>query len=187
MGRVGRSPRGYPGFRRDDEGGAGPAGAGGPTRASLPRRRAGRNVRLTTEPNPQHLASRSAVTQPPPCTRVAHSIDGTLSTSTGTMIMRKFLMALSALSLAIPTVAVLPTSKAEARSKRVYRGHDRRYQTRRCRHSSGTTGLVAGGVGGALLGHAVGGGLLGTVAGAGAGALGGRAIDRSMTAKDRCR
>jgi hypothetical protein len=29
--------------------------------------------------------------------------------------------------------------------------------------------------------------LLGTVAGAGAGALGGRAIDRSMTARNRCR
>jgi uncharacterized protein YcfJ len=101
--------------------------------------------------------------------------------------MRKFLMAFSALSLAIPTIAVLPTGKAEARSKHEYRGQNRRYHARRCRHSSGTTGLVAGGVGGALLGNAVGGGLLGTVAGAGAGALGGRAIDRSMTAKNRCR
>ncbi|MDQ0839048.1 hypothetical protein [Sphingomonas faeni] len=101
--------------------------------------------------------------------------------------MRKFLMALSALSLAIPAATVIPTGKAEARSKREYRGHDRRYRAKRCRHSSGTTGLVAGGVGGAVLGNAVGGGLLGTLAGGAAGALGGRAVDRTITAKDRCR
>ena len=101
--------------------------------------------------------------------------------------MQKFLMALSALSLSIPAAAVIPTGKAEARSRHEYRGHNRRYQARRCRHSSGTTGLVAGGVGGAVLGNAVGGGLLGTLAGGAAGALGGRAIDRTITAKDRCR
>ncbi len=99
--------------------------------------------------------------------------------------MRNLLMALSALSLAIPAAVVLPASKAEARVE--YRGKNQRYRAKRCRYSSGTTGLVAGGVGGAVLGNAVGGGLLGTVAGGAAGALGGRAIDRSMTAKRRCR
>ena len=100
--------------------------------------------------------------------------------------MRNLLMALSALSLAIPAGGVLPASKAEARKE--YRGKNQRYRgERRCRHSSGTTGLVAGGVGGAVAGNALGGGLLGTVAGGAAGALGGRAIDRSITAKDRCR
>ncbi|MEG3163669.1 hypothetical protein U1701_03585 [Sphingomonas sp. PB2P19] len=99
--------------------------------------------------------------------------------------MRNVLMALSALSLAIPAAVVVPASKAEARKE--YRGKNQRYRAKRCRHSSGTTGLVAGGVGGALAGNALGGGLLGTVAGGAAGALGGRAIDRSITAKDRCR
>ncbi|NTS64751.1 hypothetical protein HRV97_06225 [Sphingomonas sp. HHU CXW] len=102
--------------------------------------------------------------------------------------MRKFLLTLAAAGLAVPTAAVVaPTGKAEARE---YRGKDSRYRrnrVRRCRYSSGTTGLVAGGVGGAVLGNAVGGGLLGTVAGGAAGALGGRAIDRTITAKKRCR
>jgi uncharacterized protein YcfJ len=79
----------------------------------------------------------------------------------------------------------VPTDKAEARKHRYY-AQDRRHY-RSCRHSSGTTGLVAGGVGGALVGNALGGGLLGTVAGGVGGALGGRAIDRTITAKKRCR
>jgi uncharacterized protein YcfJ len=103
--------------------------------------------------------------------------------------MRKFLLTLAAAGLAIPTAAVVaPTGKAEAREYRGKSYNHRRYRgARRCRYSSGTTGLVAGGVGGAVLGNAVGGGLLGTVAGGAAGALGGRAIDRSITAKRRCR
>ena len=55
-----------------------------------------------------------------------------------------------------------------------------------CRHSSGTAGLVAGGAGGALVGHALIGGPVGIAAGAVGGAFGGRAIDRTMTAKKRC-
>ncbi len=70
-------------------------------------------------------------------------------------------------------------------------GHYRTYHGRshyeHCRHSSGTTGLVAGGVGGAILGGSViGGGIAGPLIGGVAGALGGRAIDRSMTAHKRC-
>ncbi|MDE1915244.1 MAG: hypothetical protein KGJ57_10110 [Sphingomonadales bacterium] len=57
---------------------------------------------------------------------------------------------------------------------------------RTCRHSSGTAGLIAGGAGGALIGHALIGGPVGIVAGAVGGAFGGRAIDRTMTAKRRC-
>ena len=52
----------------------------------------------------------------------------------------------------------------------------------RCKRSSGTTGLVAGGVGGALVGHALGGGLLGTAVGAGGGALLGRHLDKKHDA-----
>ncbi|MEG3177347.1 hypothetical protein U1872_13980 [Sphingomonas sp. RB3P16] len=100
--------------------------------------------------------------------------------------MRHFFLSLAAASLVIPVSMALPTDKVEARKHRYYGKSNRHYT--RCRHSSGTTGLVAGGVGGALLGNAVGGGVLGTVAGGVGGALGGRAIDRSMTARRRgCR
>jgi len=67
-----------------------------------------------------------------------------------------------------------------------YKGHTH-YARKYCRRSAGTTGLVAGGVGGALVGRSVlGHGLLGTAAGAVGGAVAGRAIDRSMTARSRC-
>jgi len=96
--------------------------------------------------------------------------------------MRKLILTLSAISLAIPASMAVPAGKAEAR-RHYYRGHHRV-----CRHSSGTTGLVAGGVGGALVGHSLlGHGALGTIAGGVGGAFAGRAIDRSITAKKRCR
>jgi uncharacterized protein YcfJ len=61
------------------------------------------------------------------------------------------------------------------------------YSHKYCRYSSGTTGLVAGGVAGGLVGHSVlGHGLLGTAAGAVGGAVAGLAVDRSMTAPHRC-
>jgi uncharacterized protein YjlB len=62
-----------------------------------------------------------------------------------------------------------------------------RVHHRVCRHSSGTAGLIAGGAGGALIGHALIGGPIGIAAGAVGGAFGGRAIDRRMTAHRRCR
>ncbi len=56
-----------------------------------------------------------------------------------------------------------------------------------CRKSSGTTGLVAGGVVGAVLGDKIiGGGVAGPLLGAAGGAMAGRAIDRTITAKKRC-
>lgn len=101
--------------------------------------------------------------------------------------MRQVLLSLAALSLAVPVSFVVPAGKAEARRTHSYRGRSATYY-RGCRHSAGTTGLVAGGVGGALVGQSIlGHGLLGTVAGAGAGALAGRAVDRTITAKRRCR
>ncbi|WP_288457848.1 glycine zipper 2TM domain-containing protein [uncultured Sphingomonas sp.] len=67
------------------------------------------------------------------------------------------------------------------RNDRIYRGQDGRTY---CRRNDGTTGLVVGGVGGAVLGNVLGGGLLGTLAGGAGGALLGREVDRG---KVRCR
>ncbi|MES2289723.1 MAG: hypothetical protein V4530_08290 [Pseudomonadota bacterium] len=100
--------------------------------------------------------------------------------------MRKFLLSFAAVSLVVPAAVTFPTSGAEAQT-RTYKGKSKRYY-KKCRYSSGTTGLVAGGVGGAVLGDAViGGGIAGPVIGAVGGALAGRAIDRTITAKKRCR
>ena len=63
------------------------------------------------------------------------------------------------------------------RNDRIYRGSDNRYY---CRRDDGTTGLIVGGISGAVLGHIIAPGgskTLGTIIGAGAGALIGRAID----------
>lgn len=101
--------------------------------------------------------------------------------------MRRMIMMMGALSLAIPASMALPASQAQARHHHYYSGRSYR-GARRCTHSGGTTGLVAGGVGGALVGNSIlGHGALGTVAGAAGGALAGRAIDRSITAHRRCR
>ena len=103
--------------------------------------------------------------------------------------MRKILLSLTALSLALPMAAAFPTDGASAQTRHHYRGrsYHRSYRGR-CRHSSGTTGLVAGGVGGALVGNSIfGHGALGTVAGGVGGAFAGRAIDRTITAPRRCR
>ena len=61
------------------------------------------------------------------------------------------------------------------------------YARQYCRSSDGTTGLIAGGVGGAVVGREVlGKGILGTGAGIVGGALAGRAIDRTITTGSRC-
>ncbi|QBM75264.1 hypothetical protein E2E30_05450 [Sphingomonas sp. AAP5] len=72
---------------------------------------------------------------------------------------------------------------------RVYRGYARRnYQD--CRRSSGTTGLIAGGAGGAVLGSVLGGGTLGTILGAVGGGLLGKSLDqkhdRSQNYRNGC-
>jgi len=64
-----------------------------------------------------------------------------------------------------------------SRNDYIYRGSDNRYY---CRRDDGTTGLIVGGVSGAVLGNIIAPGgakLLGTIIGGGAGALIGRAID----------
>ena len=79
----------------------------------------------------------------------------------------------------IIAVAALPLTATPAQARY-------RHMIKVCRHSSGTTGLIAGGGVGALAGHALIGGPVGIVAGAVGGAFGGRAIDRTMTARRRC-
>jgi len=102
-------------------------------------------------------------------------------------ITRRLILSLSALSFVIPASFTLPTRPAEARKVETYSGN-KQSDNKQCRYSSGTTGLIVGGVGGAVIGDKViGGGVLGPVVGAAGGALAGRAIDRSITAKKRCR
>ena len=64
------------------------------------------------------------------------------------------------------------------RNDRIYRGSDNRYY---CKRDDGTTGLIIGGVSGAVLGNIIAPGgwkTLGTIIGGGAGAVLGRQVDR---------
>lgn len=103
--------------------------------------------------------------------------------------MRNIIFSAVAASLLIPATMVVPTSEASARRHhddyqyREWRGRDGREY---CRKSDGTTGLIIGGVGGALAGRAIdthGERTTGTVLGAAAGAL----IGKSVDSKRRCR
>lgn len=125
--------------------------------------------------------------------------------------MKKIILALAAIAstaTALPAMAfdAVPTRPAISHSdsdqwnqsrrsrreevvarNRVYRGRDGRTY---CRRSDGTTGLVIGAVGGALLGRTIdtdGDRTVGTVLGGVAGALAGREIDRGTTRGSRCR
>lgn len=106
--------------------------------------------------------------------------------------MRKISMISAAFALvATSGVPPLLTAPADAHASSRYHVHHYKgkthYARKYCRRSSGTTGLVAGGVGGAVVGSKVlGGGILGVAAGAVGGAVAGRAIDRTMTARQRC-
>lgn len=101
--------------------------------------------------------------------------------------MRKFMLALGAAAMVAPTL-IATTHEADARKRYAYRewrGEDGRL---RCRKPNGTTGLVVGGVAGALLGRTIdtsGDRTLGTVIGGVGGALAGREIERS--GKRQCR
>jgi hypothetical protein len=98
--------------------------------------------------------------------------------------MRNFVFALAATALVAPAFV----APAPAEAKHVYkewRGKDGKLY---CRRTDGTTGLIIGGVGGALLGRTIdtrGDRTLGTLGGAAAGALLGREIDREGS-KRKC-
>lgn len=89
----------------------------------------------------------------------------------------KIIMVAVAMAVAAPTA--VPFEPAFARSSRehVYKRHPSDYRYR-CKQSKGTTGTIAGGVGGAVLGNAIGGDTLGTIAGGVGGALLGRHLDK---------
>jgi hypothetical protein len=100
--------------------------------------------------------------------------------------MRKALLALAAVSLAVPLSMAVPTDGAQARKDHRYkewRGRDGRTY---CRKSNGTTGLIVGAAGGALLGRAIdtrGERTTGTILGA----VGGGLLGKEVDSKRRCR
>ena len=98
--------------------------------------------------------------------------------------MRNFALALAATAMVAPAL-MMPTPADAKRVYKEWRGKDGRMY---CRRTDGTTGLIIGGVGGALLGRTIdtsGDRTLGTLGGAAAGALLGREIDRAGS-KRRC-
>ncbi|GAA4744108.1 hypothetical protein GCM10023264_06730 [Sphingomonas daechungensis] len=99
--------------------------------------------------------------------------------------MRNLFLAAAAASMVVPVATATP---AQARSTyykgKIWKDSEGRY---RCKRSNGTTGLIVGAAGGALVGRAIdthGERATGTILGAAAGALLGRSIDRSRV---RCR
>ena len=113
--------------------------------------------------------------------------------------MRNLVLAAAAAAVAVPASFVVPGTTGEAQAQRryynssgyyngpVWRDRQGRY---RCRRSNGTTGLIIGAAGGALVGRAIDGGrnrTTGTIVGAVAGALVGREVQRSSRSGRRCR
>lgn len=100
--------------------------------------------------------------------------------------MRKLMLALGATAMVAPALTVPQIADAQ-RGYKYREWRDDRGRLR-CRKPNGTTGLVVGGVAGALAGRAIDTGgdrTVGTLGGAAIGALAGRAIERGGSR--RCR
>lgn len=101
--------------------------------------------------------------------------------------MRNMMLALAATTMAVPVTMAEPASA----QTRYYNGktwYDSQGRLR-CRKPNGTTGLIVGAAGGALIGRAIdtrGERATGTILGAAAGALIGREVERSRK-RYRCR
>ena len=101
--------------------------------------------------------------------------------------MRTLVLALSAATLTLPAMPSIAFAHGKSGYYNGRTWQDNQGRTR-CRRSNGTTGLIVGAAGGALLGRAIdtrGERTTGTVIGAAAGALLGRSVERSR--KVRCR
>ena len=98
--------------------------------------------------------------------------------------MRKFVLVLTAASLTHPAMPGPAIAHDGYYEGKVWRDAKGRY---RCKRPDGTTGLIVGAAGGALVGRAIdtrGERATGTILGAAAGALLGRHVDRNRV---RCR
>ena len=96
--------------------------------------------------------------------------------------MRKFILAFAATSMAVPVIPA--PAIARGYNGKMWQDSQGRW---RCKRSNGTTGLIVGAAGGALVGRAIdtrGERATGTILGAAAGALLGRSVERGRT---RCR
>ena len=96
--------------------------------------------------------------------------------------MRNLFLAAAAASMVVPVIPA--PAMAKGYHGKVWQDSQGRY---RCKRPNGTTGLIVGAAGGALVGRAIdtrGERATGTILGAAAGALIGRSIDRSRV---RCR
>src|ERR671912_356931 len=99
--------------------------------------------------------------------------------------MRKVFMAAAAASMLVPVMPTPAMAHSGYRGK-IWQDSNGRY---RCKRPNGTTGLIVGAAGGALLGRAIdtrGDRAAGTLNGGAAGALVGREIERNHTGY-RCR
>ena len=93
--------------------------------------------------------------------------------------MRKIMLALTATTLTIPVMPSAALAHDGYYHGRTWRDSHGRL---RCKRPNGTTGLIIGAAGGALIGRAIdthGERVTGTIVGAAAGALVGRSIDRN--------
>ena len=101
--------------------------------------------------------------------------------------MRRLTLALAATTMALPVAMPAPVmAQSGYYQGRTWVGTDGRTY---CRRSNGTTGLIVGGAGGALIGRAIdtrGSRATGTILGAAAGALLGREVERGRSVR-RCR
>jgi hypothetical protein len=104
----------------------------------------------------------------------------------GSHFMRRTMLALAAATLTIPTLPSAALARDGYYHGKVWRDSHGRL---RCKRSNGTTGLIIGAAGGALIGRAIdtrGERATGTIVGAAAGALLGREVERSRS-RYRCR
>ncbi len=99
--------------------------------------------------------------------------------------MRKLALALVATTMTVPVAMPEPAYADNYYHGKTWRGKDGRTY---CRRKNGTTGLIVGAAGGALVGRAIdshGSRATGTILGAAAGALLGREVDKSRGFKCR--